>query len=142
MTRRMSKPATLWTEVVSMSITRRLGFAARISFTYCVTGADDAFDEHRHDLLRRGRVHPAVERKYAERGDGVGLPGTVQRFPRRTAYPRAARVCVLDDHTARVVEVDYQAPRGVEVEDVVERKLLALDLPRRRPPSQASIQGR
>jgi hypothetical protein len=39
---------------------------------------------------------------------------------------------VLDDHARRLVELGHQAPGRVEVEDVVERELLALQLARRR----------
>src|SRR5262249_31905839 len=94
-----------------------------------VAGGDDALDEAarlRH-LRRRRLVHLAVEGQHAAVGAKwitfVSLP---ERLFERGADGRAAGVVVLDDDASRLGELAHQAERAVEVEDVVERQLLAV----------------
>ena len=80
-------------------------------------------------LARRGRVDPLVEGDDPAEGRGrVAGPGPLVGLERALAQPGAAGVGVLDDHAGRLVDLGGQAPGGVEVEDVVERELLALQL--------------
>ena len=100
---------------------------------------DHRFDERGHD--RPGRVlvdRPVEADDAAERRQRVGLARADVGLGNRGARRRAARVGVLDDHRRRLAELQHDARRGVEVEQVGERQLLALEhRPARRGPSPA-----
>ena len=66
----------------------------------------------------------------AERADAVALEGAPERLGEIDLRGEAARVAVLDDRHRRRLEVARDAPRRVEVEQVVEAQVLAGDLVR------------
>ena len=78
-----------------------------------------------------GAVHAAVERDDPAVGaDGVARERLRVGVERVGAERHAAGVVVLDDHARRalVAEPGEHRARAVEVEDVVERELLAVQL--------------
>src|SRR5690606_31761538 len=86
-------------------------------------------DEGLGDLPSGGRVHRAVETDHAAEGrTRVALEGACVGFRQRAALAAAARVGVLDDSGRRGVELVDQLPGGVEIHQVVERQLLAMQL--------------
>ena len=65
----------------------------------------------------------------AERRQRVARERALVGLERRACRRAAARVVVLDDRAGRELELLHQQPRGVEVEHVVERQLVAAELP-------------
>ena len=115
-----------------MSITRRFFFAASAFLASRLeAGGDHRLHEHLGQRARGRGVHAPVEGDdAAEGGDRVAGPGAREGLLRARAHRRAAGVRVLDDHAGRLVDLGDQPPGRVQVEDVVERELLALHLAR------------
>src|SRR5947209_6645972 len=89
---------------------------------------DDDLRENLRDGASRTRVNTAVKGDYAAEGrDRVGCERAAVRLFERLGGGRARRIHVLDDRARRLVEVADELPRGVRVNVVVERHLLAAE---------------
>ena len=94
-----------------------------------VAGREEHLDELLDELLGEREVDRAVDDDDpAERAHRVGGEGALVGVEPRPPDGRAARVVVLDDHARRDLELARDPPRAVEVEQVVERELLAVVL--------------
>ena len=86
-------------------------------------------DELFGESLRARRVNRAVERDHAAVGaDRVAGESALVGVLRGLAERAAAGIVVLDDRARRLGEVLDQLARGAQVEQVVERQLLAVQL--------------
>ena len=107
----------------------RLLLAQHVERVVVVARRDQDLDEVFVQALGEGPVHIPVERDHAaERGHRVAGKGLLVRDAEPLGGGHAAGVVVLDDHARRRLELVEQAPRGVEVEDVVERERAAVEL--------------
>ena len=94
-----------------------------------VAGRHDGLEEARADGPRRALVDdPVGADDPAVGADAVALERQAERLGQVDHAGQAARVAVLDDAHRRRLEVAGDAPRRVEVEQVVEREVLAGDL--------------
>ena len=94
-------------------------------------GRDDGLVRVGRDLAGRRAVELAVDRHDpAERGDRVGLERMPVRLDELVVRGQPDRVGVLDDRDRRRGVVARDPIRRVEVEQVVERRPIALDLRR------------
>ena len=92
-----------------------------------VVGRHD-LDEVLQDERGERAVHAAADRDdAAERRERVARERAAEGLGDGVADGRAARVVVLDDDGGRAVEVARERDGGVEVEQVVEGELLALE---------------
>ena len=74
-----------------------------------------------------GDVDRTVQRDdAAEGGEAIGIAGAHVRVGRRTAGRGAARVGVLDDDGSGFVELQHDASRRIEIEQIGVRQFLAL----------------
>ncbi len=114
----------------SFSRIRIEGLRCRISSAPCLVGGrEQDLDELLGQPLRGGRVDRPVEGDHAaERAQRIGRERALVRLQSGGTDRRAARVVVLEDHARRLVEVAHDRARRVEVEQVVERQLLAVVL--------------
>ena len=105
-----------------LALRARIGLAASSH-----AGRDHRFDERGHDGLGQRDIDRPIERDdAAEGGEAVRFAGAHVRIDRGAADCGAARVRVLDDRRRRLVEFEDDAQRGVEIEQVRVRQLLAL----------------
>ena len=106
------------------------GLRVRISSAaVLVAGREQHLDELLGQALGRRDVDRAVERDDAAEGaQRIGREGALVGLQRVGAERRSARVVVLDDHAGGLAEVGHDAAHRVEVEQVVERQLLAVVL--------------
>lgn len=93
-------------------------------------GRSDAhLEENLVHLLGSGGVNLAVgDEDASERRHGVAGQGVFPRFHQVVARSQAAGVIVLEDGKRRVGELGDEAAGGVDVEQVIVRNLLAVEL--------------
>ena len=90
-------------------------------------GRDDGFDERRHQGARGRHIDRAVEADDATKGrERIRVAGTHVGLGGAGAGRHAARIRVLDHRGGRFAELEHDAQRRVEIEEVVVRQLLAL----------------
>ena len=110
-------------------------FAASTAFASSATaGRDHRLDERGRDRARDSASSCAVQPDDpAEGGQRIGFPRANVGLGGCRAGRHAARIRVLDDHRRRLGELERNAHRGVEIEQVRVRQLLALvNAPQRR----------
>ena len=101
----------------------------RLERDLVVAGREQHLDELLRELLAERGADGAVEDDDAAvGGERVGCERDLVRLLDRRADGDAARVRVLDDHAGRERELAHEQPRRVEVVEVVERELAAVQL--------------
>ena len=93
-------------------------------------GRSDGFDEELGDLFGRGfSIDVAIDADdSAECGDGIARERLLIGLENRWSRCGAAGIGVLDDDDGRLVEFLRKFPAGIEVDEVVEAELFALQL--------------
>ena len=92
-------------------------------------GSGDGFDEELGDLFGCCGVDFAIDADdSAEGGDGIAGQRLLVGLEDRCAGGRAAGIGVLDDGHHGLIEFPGQLPAGVEIDEIVEAELLALQL--------------
>ena len=117
----------------SSSRIRTFGFSvSSAERVLVVAGRDQDLDELLRRAPRRARMSTVRLRAMMPPKALTGSPANALRYASSPSSPRprAARVVVLDDHARRPLVADLGEHRAgaVEVEDVVERQLLAVQL--------------
>src|SRR6266704_2822148 len=93
------------------------------------TGRGNAFHKQFRDLLCGRRIHCAVERQHApKRRDRIARQRFQISIDQRCLLRRSAGIVVLDDYSCGMLEFRGQAPCCFQIDEIVVRKLLALQL--------------
>ena len=117
---------------ISRTLAFHLGLVVRISRACGLeVGSDDGLDEQARggQHLGRGGVDAAVQPQHgAEGAERIAGQGLAEGFGQAVGHGGAAGVVVLDDRGRRGGEIADNGQRAVEVQEVVEGQLLAVEL--------------
>jgi hypothetical protein len=94
-----------------------------------IIGRSDGFDERFRDLLRGLFIQRPIERQNSTVSrDGIRLKRAPVALGLRRRLRAATRIGVLDDGRRRLIKLVNQLPGRVEIDQIVVRELLALQL--------------